>query len=496
MTEILQPVYEPAIYELLPPAVQEQVRALARSEADGLDAELKKADQQKRIFAHEDYYFEAEEGRRRARMKRDEAELAGELGPDAEAFRDTRLRPRIQEAHEFEPVIRKPVVQGLFFHNSLAWVAGSSGTFKSFVTADLAFRYGSGDMDYHGRRMTSGRALLIVAEGAAGYADRKTAWECEHEREVKNVSIYPAPLQLADTIKEIPALLSYLQEEDAAGRPFGLIVFDTQAMCSVGVDESSSEMNLVVNVLHRIREVSGACVMVVHHFGKKAESGMRGSSMIYAAADTVCVLNRKDDEMDVRLSTSQADGGKQKDAISEKDLLVLTMESHEVGEDYFGIPVSALVPVVAAGGGYEVHEEAEDVALKLPALKPVDMYYLRGIETFKDDGASPSALRARLDEPERRETLPRPPHKVDRQTAGNRLQGLKPKHLTEPVPGAKGKWRITRLGRQVLDQADIARVQADSILLDRHARKGQYRGRSTAGLDHDQILGSPSGSGG
>lgn len=474
----LQPAYGPEEYNLLPDALRRQVLDMMSFQSEEAKAREEKEQQADRIRAQEAFAYEREEGVRRARMRREQEQIDGSLAPEAELFRDGRLRPRITEAHDFQPEPRVPVVQGLFFRDSLTWVAGPSGTFKSFVTADLAFRYGTGGMDYHGLRMTNGRALLVVAEGANGYALRKTAWEKEHGREVKNVSIYPAPLQLGDTLKEMPALVSYLKEEDEAGRPFTLILFDTQAMCTAGVDENASEMNQVINVLHQLREVSGACVMVVHHFGKDKRAGMRGSSMIYAAADTVCVLKRKEDALDVTLSTSQADEGKQKDAETRKDLLTLEMRTHVVGEDFFEEPLTSLVPVLADTRSADTHTAAGPVTL--PAVTDIEGYYLRGIGTYEEDGASPSSLRERLEQPEYAEKIVRPPHTANRTTAGNRLQELKKKGLTEPVPGSKGKWRVTPLGNSVIAQIMIDRLRTEADWSDRNARRGNFRGPNTS----------------
>lgn len=379
------------------------------------------------------------------RRRKEEALAVGTLSAEAEVFHELHLKPKLTEAHDFEPKIKTPVVQNLFNKNSLCWVVGSSGTFKSFVTADLAFRYGAEDMDYHGRKMTHGRSLIIVAEGAEGYAHRKTAWEREHDRTVKNVVIYPGALQLGDVQKEMAALIHHLREEEEAGRPYGLIMVDTQAMCTVGVDENTSEMNLVINVLHRIRETSGACVMVVHHFGKDKRAGMRGSSMLYAAADTVLVLKRKDDELDVVLSTAQADEGKQKEGINEKDFLTLELKAHTVGEDYFGDPVSSLVPVAVDGGSHDVRDEADiDIPTEVPWVTEQQMEYLKLIAFYEHRGATPSDMAAKLIEE-------KGPIKNARQNVRNRMIDLAKINLVQMGP-AKGAWQITPLGVSVIAQ--------------------------------------------
>lgn len=452
--------------DFLPAEVAAQLEKDAADAQEALDQAPYDADARRRRIAKEKDRREAEE-----------AEISGHLAPDAELFRDLKLKPNVKEAHEYQPVMRTPVVQNLFYRNSLTWVAGQSGTFKSFVTADLAFRYGAGDMDYHGRRMTTGRALLVIAEGAAGYADRKTAWEKHHEREVKNVSIYPAPLQLGDTLKEMPALRSYLAEEDEAGRPFGLIVFDTQAMCTVGIDENSSEMNQITNVLHRLREVSGACVLVVHHFGKDPRSGMRGSSMIYAAADTVAILKRKEDEGTVLLSTAQVDGGKQKDGITEKDLLEFDMRAHPVGEDYFGDAVFSLVPVSIESAGHDAQAPVDDVPLSLPDVSERQMASLRLVAFYEHRGASAADMAERMIEESG-------PVKNARQNVRNRmieLAKLTPSLAEQPNP--KGPWKITAMG--------VAVIARDLSLRQTWGERSTTRRRFGPSENQDPILVSP-----
>lgn len=478
MNAFLQPADIPPDFLDNDPDGEEFLKALA--EAEKVAAE---ATEQNRYN---------EDARRRAlaadnvRREREEANISGALSPDAEMFRDITLKPKIREAHDFEPQVRTPIVQGLFFKNTLTWVAGSSGTFKSFITADLAFRYGAG-MDYHGKRMTQGRALLVVAEGAAAYADRKTAWEKHHGQQVENVSIYPAPLQLGDTLKEMPALISYLKEEEAEGRPFGLILFDTQAMCTVGMDENSSEMNLVVNVLHRIREVSGACVMVVHHFGKQKGAGMRGSSMIYAAADTVCILNRSEDAMDVSISTAQGDGGKQKDAIAEKDILTFDMKAYPVGEDFFGDAVHSLVPVAVEGGSHDVQSEAEEAA-DLAYITDLQCYYLQALSGYRERGTSPSDFAKDAEVVD--EDWPKLPpdqraHRVTRQSARKIFIKMEAMKLVEAVKGDAAKWRMTALGgsavmRHLSDREGLATAEK---WLERASRSRVRRGVPNPGVN-------------
>ena len=420
----------------------EQQRQAGAEKAEKEEQEKYDADARRRAAAQE-----------RVKREREEAEIAGELSGEAQAFHDLTLKPRLIEASAYQPRQRVPVVQNLLNRNTLTWVAGPSGTFKSFVTADLAFRYGSEDMAYHGRRMTHGRALIIVAEGEDGYAHRRVAWEAQYKREVKNVVFYPGALQLGNIERDMAALLYHLREEEEAGQGYGMIIVDTQAMCTVGIDENSSEMNRVINVMHRLRQVSGACVIAVHHFGKDERKGMRGSSMQYAAADTIIVLKRKPDSMQVTLSTSQADEGKQKDLPTEADFLTLEMRFHVTGTDYFGDDVTSLAAMQADGQEGAQTEEAE----RVPDLTGRQFYYLSELTAYQEWGTSPSDFAKDVNGEDG--NLPRDGHRVTRQSVRKVIvQELEPKELVQPVKGDTTKWRVTPLGVKAIEK----RLREDS----------------------------------
>lgn len=438
MTEFLQPApVDPEFAPDIPDgaAWTAEQQELARKEADRQEQEKYNDDARRRAAAQE-----------KVRREREEAEIAGELSGEAQVFHDLTLKPRLVEASAYQPKQRIPIVQNLLNRNTLTWVAGPSGTFKSFVTADLAFRYGSEDMGYHGRRMTHGRALIIIAEGEDGYAHRRVAWEAQYKREVKNVIFYPGALQLGNIERDMAALLHHLQEEEEAGQGYGMILVDTQAMCTVGIDENSSEMNRVINVMHRLRQVSGACVIAVHHFGKDPRAGMRGSSMQYAAADTIIILKRKPDSMQVTLSTSQADEGKQKDLPTEADLLTLEMMFHVTGTDYFDEDVTSLA-AAKAGEEEERQGEEEDI----PDLTDRQLYYLTELAAYQEWGTSPSDFAKDVNDTDGR--LPPDRHRVTRQGVRKVIvQELEVKGLVQPVKGDKGKWRVTARAARAIDR--------------------------------------------
>src|SRR5690606_13091125 len=66
-----------------------------------------------------------------------------------------------------------------------------------------------------------------------------------------------------------------------------LIVIDTLARSIVGVDENSAkDMGGVIKHLDQLRRATGSTILLVHHTGKDASAGARGSSALRAAMDT------------------------------------------------------------------------------------------------------------------------------------------------------------------------------------------------------------------
>jgi RecA-family ATPase len=90
-----------------------------------------------------------------------------------------------------------------------------------------------------------------------------------------------------------------------------LVVFDTQSRCAVGIEENqSSAMSVLVDALDKLRVVTGACVLTVHHTPRTA-TNLRGSNSQEGAATTIIAVE-KDGPL-VTVSAETARGGKQKD---------------------------------------------------------------------------------------------------------------------------------------------------------------------------------------
>ena len=204
----------------------------------------------------------------------------------------------------------EPLLGDLLYVNTLCRVVGPSGHFKSFVVIDFAGHIGTGT-PWHGRYVRQGTVVYLVAEGAEGIRKRVRAWEQHHGLRMTDVYFLPRPVQVADP--EWDVLTAAL----ARVRPV-LIVVDTQARVTVGVEENSNtEMGRIVDRLERLRAATGACVQVIHHTGHQGEHG-RGASAVKGTLQTELLVSKKGDRAANIIVTIKT--GKQKDEEQETAL--------------------------------------------------------------------------------------------------------------------------------------------------------------------------------
>lgn len=182
----------------------------------------------------------------------------------------------------------EPLVQGVLFQDSLAWIYGPPGCYKSFITLDIAGCVGTGQ-SWQGHRVRRGTVLYVVAEGAAGTYQRVQAWQASMGQPMGGVVFLPLAVQVASPA-EWSALIAAAAELGPA-----LIILDTQARISVGLEENSAtDMGKLIHRIEALRAATSACVALVHHSGRHGEH-MRGSIALDGAANTVLRVTKADD---------------------------------------------------------------------------------------------------------------------------------------------------------------------------------------------------------
>jgi hypothetical protein len=182
------------------------------------------------------------------------------------------------------------LVDGILVRGGVAFLVGKWGVGKSFYAVDLALSVALG-VPFHGHHVRKGHVVYICAEGAAGLGGRIEAWEQHHsiEDEHGDISWLTVPVNFHDSAA-VGALLLYL-----LGAQPELVIVDTLNRCSVGADENSAkDAGLIVEQITRVANEMHAAVVLLHHPGKDATKGGRGSSAFVAAIDTEITMTGDD----------------------------------------------------------------------------------------------------------------------------------------------------------------------------------------------------------
>ena len=192
------------------------------------------------------------------------------------------FRDQVRRAETVEPILTsRYTVKRWLGAGTLAMLFGPSGCGKTHVALDLAMHVASG-VDWRGNRVATGPVFYVAAEGATGVFNRIAALRSEREELAHpRLDVLPAPVALRDRA-EREELIDVLQDE-----PPTLLIFDTLARCSGGMDENSTaDMNALVKAADEIKSRVQCGVLFVHHSGKDESRGARGSSALRAAVDT------------------------------------------------------------------------------------------------------------------------------------------------------------------------------------------------------------------
>lgn len=177
-----------------------------------------------------------------------------------------------------------PLIEGVCTERSLVFLVGDSGVGKSAFAISMSLAVSS-DRDWLGREVTAGKVLYVAGEGGAGLPKRVRAERDAWSGETPDIEFICAQLDLTDdtTVEE---LIARNAECD-----YALIVWDTLNRHAGDAEENSATaMSQVIRNIDRIAAAGTRTTSIVlHHHGKSGT--IRGSSALYASADTVLELS-------------------------------------------------------------------------------------------------------------------------------------------------------------------------------------------------------------
>lgn len=245
-----------------------------------------------------------------------------------------RIRGALCTARDTAPAMNvKHLVRGWLTSDGFSVLFGPSNAGKTFVALGLASSVATG-LDWWNCRTSKGAVLYLALEGGKAFQNRIAALKTRVPAlgETDLFQYLPLALDLYD-----PA--GYLNLCQAIpDREWSLIVVDTMARAMAGADENAAkDMGQMVDNLTALRDATGAHVMVVHHSGKDAAAGARGSSALRAAADT---------EINVT-ANGEIIATKQRD-MAASETLHFALETVSFGRNNFGDEVTSAVAVPAS----------------------------------------------------------------------------------------------------------------------------------------------------
>ena len=188
---------------------------------------------------------------------------------------------------------QRSVVQDLIMPGTVSAILGSSGSGKTHVALDLTAAITS-PWDWRGLKTSHGSCLYVALEGAHGLRNRVAALRARGLiQSGAPLGIVSAPISLCagnEGALDIAEAGRRLERE--TGHVLRMIVIDTLARAMAGGDENSgADMGAAIANLDRIRDITRAAVVVVHHVGKDTTKGARGHSSFRAALDTEIVID-------------------------------------------------------------------------------------------------------------------------------------------------------------------------------------------------------------
>lgn len=232
-------------------------------------------------------------------------------------------RVRLLDIDDIED-LRPPewLVDGILTENGLSVLWGRSGAMKSFVALDIAMCVATGH-DWHGQAVKQGPVIYVAAEGAHGLGRRAIGWRKTRGKDATKPLFKLVPHNISMISEDCEALITAVL--DTAAKP-KLIIIDTLARTfGTGDENKQADMNAFVSACDRLKDATGANVMVIHHSGVHEDKRERGSNVLRGAADTVIKVGRKDDRIDI---INHGPEGKQKDAEEFETIKLRTQKVH------------------------------------------------------------------------------------------------------------------------------------------------------------------------
>lgn len=213
------------------------------------------------------------------------------------------------------------LIPEMFPAEGLSMVYGPKSSYKSFLVMERGLELAA-----------LGTPVVYVAgEGGRGIELRAKAWRMLHE------ITGPIPFYIVDNApwaSDPGMVIEFMENVKAAGVRPAMVVIDTVARATVGLNENDAkDMGIFVAAMDTIRRSLRCAVVVIHHTGKDAGRGARGSGALEAATDAAFEVKAEKNTRTVAMWCRR-----QKDAAEREE--PWTYEGKDFGDSLVFQPIS------------------------------------------------------------------------------------------------------------------------------------------------------------
>ncbi|MBR1156867.1 AAA family ATPase [Bradyrhizobium sp. JYMT SZCCT0428] len=189
-------------------------------------------------------------------------------------------------------------IPGLLPKQGTAAIYGPTGSGKTFFAVHLALSKAAG-LPWFGPRMEAGTVVYLVTEDRLGVEARAVAAAKHMGLKLEDTAfefLTPFAIHVEDWANSLIEVLSEIQIRN--GEPIAIVFLDTLGAAFGGrSQDDAAQMTLVADAMQAIAEHFKCVFVVVHHSGKNAAKGMRGSQVLKDRVDAVIELSKTKGDM-------------------------------------------------------------------------------------------------------------------------------------------------------------------------------------------------------
>lgn len=233
------------------------------------------------------------------------------------------------------------IIDGWVIDDGVSVWYGPPKTYKTFNVLDMAMSVACG-VAWRGNSVTQQPVLYLLGEGMGTFKYRVHVWLAKRS-EGREAQFWTIPVGVPLSTPE--GLANAMAAIDSLPVTPGLIVVDTlNRHFGPGDENSSQDMTRFVQAIDAIRAHTRAHIAIVHHSGKDAEKGARGSSALLGAVDNEFRITRAEGTKICRIECTAARHS------DEPKPMTVELVPVEVTHAETGLVMSSLLPVLRDDG--------------------------------------------------------------------------------------------------------------------------------------------------